>query len=38
MTWLWIELLFLAFFADGALLVKALVDRDFPTSPKDGTR
>lgn len=29
--WLWIDLLFLALFIDGALLVKWAVDRDFPS-------
>lgn len=35
--WLWIDLLFLSLFFDGALLVKCLVDRDFPipAAPKE---
>ena len=37
---LWIALLAFALFVDGALIVKVLLDRDFPTSdsPKGDTR
>jgi uncharacterized membrane protein len=38
--WLWLDLLFLALFLDGALVAKWALDHIFPipSAPKDGNR